>query len=286
MTPIKTPDAIRERLEAGAALAISISGGKDSQALLSAVLRARREYGWTGQVFAIHADLGRLEWNETPTFVRQLVADQDIELVIVRRVRGDLLARWQERMEKLAGTGKPFWSSSAARYCTSDMKRGPIDKHLRQFSNVVCAMGLRANESPARAKKAICGIRTQIDNSKRDAMDWNPIHQWTDADVWAEIGTSLEDLDRRRTLARLGLEQLALAGWPAHPAYVYGNERLSCALCVLACRGDLVNGARRHPALYQQLLGMEQESGFTFRTDLALADLLEDVAATQRALSA
>ena len=273
---INLPDSIAAQLDAGAALAISISGGKDSQALLNSVLGAHQEHGWTGPVFAIHADLGRLEWNETPKFVTELAARYEIELVIVRRAKGDLLDRWQDRMEQLEGTGKPFWSSSAARYCTSDLKRDPIDKYLRRFDHVVVAMGLRADESRERAKKQVCAIRTRIDNSKRTAMDWNPIHHWTEDDVWAELSTSLSDLDDRRLLARGGAEQLALAGWVAHPAYVYGNERLSCSLCVLASKNDLRNGARRHPALYETLVDMERQSGCTFRADLALADLFND----------
>ncbi len=270
---IEIPQSIQQHLEDGATLVISISGGKDSQALLSSLLTARATHGWTGRVVAIHADLGRAEWNETPAFVRAMAAKYDVELVIVRRTKGDLVERWQARMAQLKGTGKPFWSSSQSRYCTSDLKRDPIDKYLRTFDHVVCAMGLRADESPARAKKQVCQVRSRIDNSKRDAMDWNPIHHWTLDDVWAEIGVTAADLAERQELARGGAEQLALAGWPAHPAYVYGNERLSCALCILASKNDLRIGARRHPELYQTLVSMEQESGCTFRADLALADL-------------
>lgn len=55
---IATPPAILTALEAGAALAISISGGKDSQALLAELVPWFRSQGYTGQLFAIHADLG------------------------------------------------------------------------------------------------------------------------------------------------------------------------------------------------------------------------------------
>lgn len=87
------------------------------------------------------------------------------------------------------------------------------------------------------------------------------------------MGVTLDELERRRTLYRAGHEQQALAGWPAHPAYAMGNERLSCALCVLASRSDIENGARHNPELLQALVDMEMESGFSFRQDLRLADL-------------
>ena len=47
------------------------------------------------------------------------------------------------------------------------------------------------------------------------------------------------------------------------------------ALCILASKEDLRNGAKHNPELYQELVYMEHESGWTFRTDLALANLFE-----------
>lgn len=79
----------------------------------------------------IHADLGRAEWIQTPAFVRHLSYVAGLPLVVVRRPQGDLVQEIQDRMVKLAGTDKPFWPSSAQRYCTSDQKRGQIDTFLR-----------------------------------------------------------------------------------------------------------------------------------------------------------
>lgn len=274
---ITTPDTIREQLEAGADLAISISGGKDSQALLSALTREHAAQGWTGRVFAIHADLGRMEWTQTDAIVAAQAEAAGVELVVVQRAKGDLLARIQDRRAQLDGTGRPFWPSSAARYCTSDLKRDPIDKHLRTLSNVVVAMGLRADESSARAKKLPCQIRSRITTQARQAHDWNPILHWSEADVWAELGTSIESLAGRRELYAAGLERLALAGWTSHPAYVFGNERLSCALCVLASRSDLVNGARHNPAIFAELLDMERSTGCTFQAKLSLESIAAEI---------
>jgi hypothetical protein len=213
------------------------------------------------------------------------------DLPVVLRPR-----RFEERREKLKGTGKPFWSSAAQRYCTSDMKRGPIDKCLRDHQHVICAMGLRASESSARAAKDATSVRKGITTTRADvkqaetaaearerwtgndragrlALDWNPILHWSERDVWHRIGHSPEMLRERRRAWQAGRHQTAMAGWNAHPAYVRGNERLSCALCILGSRGDLVNGARHNPRAFEHLLQMERESGYTFRQDFSLEEI-------------
>jgi 3'-phosphoadenosine 5'-phosphosulfate sulfotransferase (PAPS reductase)/FAD synthetase len=291
---ITIPPVIDLLLRQGASLAISISGGKDSQALLNSLAPLTHRYP-LATVFAIHADLGRTEWGETAAHVDRLAKEAGVPLVVVRRSQGDLLDRWQERMVKLAGTGKPFWSSAANRYCTSDLKRGPINMHLRRSRLVISAEGIRRDESPTRAKKPVVEMREAItaealkglsiedalamrNPHQRLAVTWNAIHDWSLDDVWAACGTSCEELERRQVQYRAGDVETALEGWPAHPAYVYGNQRLSCALCVLASNSDIRNGAKHNPELYQELRRMEIASGFTFKAKQSLADIVERAA--------
>lgn len=273
MAQIAVPTEIHNALERGAALAISISGGKDGQAMLNALMGFWYTHDFPGEVFVIHADLGVMEWPQTSGHVRKLARQAGIPLAVVRRPQGDLLDRWQERMEKLKGTGKPFWSSAANRYCTSDLKRGPINKHLRQYPLVISAEGIRAQESKTRAKKPVWEVRSAITTKSREAYTWNPIHHWTLEDVWKACGTSSDDLKRRQQLYREGHIHEALFGWPCHPAYVYGNQRLSCSLCVLASPNDLANGAKHNPEIFQTLVKMETESGCSFRHNFWLRDL-------------
>ena len=277
---VSLPPAIEQQLEAGAALAISISGGKDSQAMLIALVALHRSRGWKGDLLAIHADLGRIEWRQTPGHVQRMADDAGIPLVVVRRADGrDLVDHWVARGERMAAQGKQArpWSDASNRFCTSDMKRDPIDAYLRRYSRVVCAVGIRAEESSARAKKQAWEKR-RIDNTIRTALTWHPLLRWSVSDVLQACGTSVAHLQTRRAQYAAGLTDVALDGWPLHPAYVFGNERLSCQLCVLACNGDLQNGADHSPQLLDELIAIEDRFGFTFKKDRSLRSFKRRVA--------
>lgn len=291
MFDLATPPAIEKALSLGAAVAVSISGGKDSQGIIKAIAAHRAQHGWTGPVFAVHAHLGRAEWRESLPMCRSLADDYGMELAVVRRAQGDMFDQMLARMEKLNGSGKPFWPSSAARYCTSDQKRGPIEKKLREFPLVISVEGIRAEESPNRAKKPVAHIRRRITAKKlreatmldavrswepaagRLALDWYPIHHWTEAEVYEYAGHGLDERNDRRGLYQAGKVEDALAGWQMHAAYVYGNDRVSCNACVLASGNDLTVGARHNPAAFRMLRGMEVESGFTFKNRWSLEQI-------------
>lgn len=292
---IATPPAIEQALRLGAAVVVSISGGKDSQSIIKAVAAHRAQHGWAGPLFAIHAHLGRAEWRESLLMCRKLAAEHHLELVVVRRASGDLFDQIVTRMRQKAGDGQPFWPSSAARYCTSDQKRGPIEKKLREFPLVISVEGIRAEESPARRKKPVAEVRGRITTKKlkgvnlddtvrswepaagRLALNWYPIHGWSEAEVYEYADHSLDERDERRALYRAGKVTQALDGWAMHPAYVYGNDRVSCNLCVLAGGGDLHVGARHNPAAFHFLRGLEVQSGFSFKNGWSL-EQVEEVA--------
>ncbi|MFD7959236.1 phosphoadenosine phosphosulfate reductase family protein [Streptomyces zaomyceticus] len=124
------------------------------------------------------------------------------------------------------------WMSSAARWCTSDTKRGPIWTfytrlagelaHLGRPVHILACIGQRAAESSNRAKLAPVEIDRSASNGLRHVTTWRPIHGWSDVDVWREVARS---------------------GLPYHEAYDWGNRRLSCVFCVRGCTSNLVNGA-------------------------------------------
>lgn len=249
-------------------------------------------HGWTGTIYAIHADLGRAEWPQSMPMCEQIAAKHGWHLEIVQRTKGDLVQQIGDRMKTLIGTGKPFWPSASARYCTSDQKRDPINKILRNHKLVISAEGLRAEESTTRAKKPQLAIRKRITAKRlrdlplaealdarrpdnRLALDWYPILDWKVAQVYERCGHSLTELDWRRELYAAGREAEALDGWTMHPAYVFGNERVSCMLCILATANDLRNGATHNPKLAEHYFQLEVIGDSTFKSGKSLADICD-----------
>lgn len=276
---LNIPPELERQMALGAALVISISGGKDSQAMARAVSRLHRERGWTGPLLAVHADLGRIEWQGSMAQVQRIARESGLKLEIVRRRDGegrwDMVDHWIERAETQLAQGKQArpWSDAKNRFCTSDMKRDPINKLLRRFSRVVSAEGIRAEESSARAKKPCWSERARITTRDRLAFTWNPILNWTISDVWGELGSSPVDLIRRQWLYQENRIAEALDGWNAHKVYVMGNQRLSCAFCVLGSKNDLQNAAKHEPKLYAELVGIERKYGFSFQANRSLESL-------------
>lgn len=237
-----TPE-IETALRRGAGVALSVSGGKDSDAMTYAVLAWLKREGLKNEVWLVHADLGKAELKATPKHVEELSLRTGVPLAVVRHTKFDLVDGIRNRMKVRPEV--PPWPSAKNRQCTSDWKRGPISKWLRnQFptGEVVCAMGLRADESSARAKKKVGELRDDCCSRVRTVWNWNPIHKCEIVDVWEMIGEN-----------------------PRHPAYALGNDRVSCALCILANEGDLLNGAIQDEELFQSYCDIEIESGFSFR---------------------
>ena len=246
-------------LRQGAALVLSVSGGKDSDAMCHHLLDLRQREGWCGSVCLIHADLGRAEWHSTSAYVQGLAERLKVPLHIARWTQGDLIDRIWARWETLNHAVCP-WPSAKIRFCTSDMKQGPISRFIRQtFSGrVICAMGLRAQESSTRARKLILSPRRDCmaPTKGRFVYDWLPIHDWTERQVW--------DCIRQH-------------GSVFHEAYQLGNQRLSCACCILASLNDLLNGAIHNPDTYRELCRIEAVTGYSFRLNLWLSDLKPDL---------
>jgi 3'-phosphoadenosine 5'-phosphosulfate sulfotransferase (PAPS reductase)/FAD synthetase len=259
-----TPD-LQEALRSDPVVAINTSGGKDSAALAYRVMRYLDEIGHRGERLLVHADLGEVEWEASLPTCQRTAERLGIELLVVKKP-GGLMARWNSRWEAIVQRYSAMerakvtmpWSSAAFRYCTGELKQIPIASALaKRFPGrvMISALGLRAQESAARAAKPIAAIDPKFSVAGRTYWTWNPILRWDLQTVWDEIER---------------------AGDVPHHAYTeFGSTRVSCSFCVLASLNDLKAAARceSNAAAYRAMVDLEIRSTFSFQAGRWLADI-------------
>jgi len=265
--PIETSPEVRDLLAAHAPVALGVSGGKDSSATALATTTYLDEMGHRGPRLLIHSDLGRVEWRESLPMCQRLADFLGLELVVVRRLAGDLLDRWQVRwrtnVERYANLETVRlilpWSTPSMLFCRSELKAAIICRELIQrFPGqvILSATGIRREESATRAHAPIAVQQPRLTNAthRTSGFDWHPIVSWSLAQV----------------LAYHQIRQ-----FPLHPAYARGMTRVSCAYCVLASLADLTTSATspNNQELYRELVDIEILSSFSFQSGQWLGDV-------------
>lgn len=235
-------EAIKRR-DAGALFVVNHSGGADSQAATIEVA----QHVPPSQMLIVHATLGKSEWPGALEKARQHAADIGAPFIVAQsNSHPDLLSMVRRRFAQRPEV--PSWPSASNRQCTSDLKRGPIEREIRRYAaargikNIVNVTGIRAQESTNRKKMSCWKRNTHQSVAGRDWMEWLPIHRLSREEV---------------------RERISGAGQELHPAYDCGNERLSCVFCIMASKNDLRNGAIQNPELYREHVELERETGYT-----------------------
>ncbi|MDE9437396.1 phosphoadenosine phosphosulfate reductase family protein [Xenorhabdus bovienii] len=224
------PSQVSIFIEAGAIFYVSHSGGKDSQAMY-ALLQGAVPHE---QIVVVHANLGDVEW---PGVIDHISENITHELNIVQATKTFL------GMVEARG----MWPSPKYRQCTSDLKRGPIQKFIRgdlksrEKTLAVDCTGIRAEESPNRAKRQPFTLNKTLTNKTRTVYSWLPIFDLSTESVFQIIND---------------------VGQVPFWAYEY-NDRLSCVFCIMGSLNDLRHGARRNPKLYRRYVDMEKQIGHT-----------------------
>lgn len=244
----------RDELDRGALFVVNHSGGKDSQATGIRVAEMVPQ----GQLLFAHATLGEHEWEGALEHARDCAAAAGAPFVVAQSVK-TFFEMVEHRFKVRPGPNSPCWPSASNRQCTSDLKRGPIEREVRRyaaargFTRIVSCMGMRAEESPARAKlvawernaRQWMEPRPLKGGGQRPGRAWHnwlPIHSLSRDEVFATIES---------------------AGQRPHWAYAAGNERLSCVFCILGSASDARNGAIHRPDLYSRYVEIEQRTGYT-----------------------
>jgi len=226
-----TPDKVSLISDPQALFVVNHSGGKDSQAmyiLLRSLIPA-------DQLIIIHADLPEVDWVGIEDHIK-VYSHHPFYVVRANKTFFQMVEHRQK------------FPSPKNRQCTSDLKRGPINKFIRHYSLlngykiIVNCTGIRAEESPARAKKIPFSKNEKLSNSKRTWYEWMPIHSLVTIEVF---------------------EIIAAAGEVPFWTYAAGMSRLSCCFCFMASINDLRVAAQLLPILYKRYCDTEIKYNFT-----------------------
>lgn len=223
-------------------LVISFSGGKDSQAMLAFICEKYPDH----KKHVVFADTG-WEHDGIIEWCRQEAGRFGLPLHVVRNPNKDFFKMVRHR-KKFPGM--------SMRQCTSDLKTGPIMTWIRRNVKdpvVINCVGLRAEESAARAKKPKLSRNKKESNSKRVIWNWNPIHDWSEYRV-------------RGYLIEKGIH--------LHPAYQY-LKRLSCRVCIFMNDHDLRQVKKNDPGAIELVSQVEKEIGFNMMARGSMLEILE-----------
>lgn len=236
---------------------ISVSGGKDSTALLLLAIERKPE-----NLQAVFADTGN-EHPQTYDYVRYL---EQATGVPIRWVKADFTAdierkrryvaqKWPDKgvrsevieraMAALKPTGNPFldlciWKgrfpSTKARFCSEELKRNPIIEQvqmplLEAGHKVISWQGVRADESPSRAKLP------EWEDVGGGLWNYRPILQWTAEQCFA--------MHKKH-------------GIDHNPLYEQGMGRVGCMPCIHARKDELLEISRRFPAEIERIAEWER----------------------------
>ncbi len=267
-------------------IVVNSSAGKDSQAMLSDMVRRCDALGIDrSRIVVAHADLGRIEWEGTKALAKAQADAFGVRFEAEKRPQGDLLH--QVEFER------KMWPSSTCRYCTSDHKRGQVLKILTRLTEetratlpkdveimatvrvkdedgnwikvqrprmverpvrILNCMGIRSQESPARSIKNPFEYNAKASGKGlvKHVDTYYPIFDWTENAVWAEIKRSEVE---------------------HHMAYDLGMGRLSCVFCVFAPKSMLMIAGEHNRELLEEYVAVEERIGHTFRKGFKIAEV-------------
>ena len=207
----------------GLQLIASVSGGKDSTAVLLALREAELPHR------AVFADTG---WEAPETYAYMDTLRQRLDLQIdVVGVEGGMRSQIMHR------AGFP---ARMQRWCTRKLKLEPLrgyhdDVEGQTGVETVAVLGVRAAESRARAK--LPELEDEPCAERRwGGWVWRPILRWSLEDVL--------QMHRRHDV-------------PMNPLYHAGHERVGCYPCIYARKEEIRLIAERSPSRIDEIRDLE-----------------------------
>lgn len=261
---------------------VSVSGGKDSTALLLLAIERQTE-----NLQAVFADTGH-EHQQTYEYVNYLSE----KVFPIRWVKADFTAqiarkreyvatKWREEgvpeqrvleaIEALQPTGNPFldlclWKgrfpSTKARFCTDELKRNPVIEQvfmplMDKGDEIYSWQGVRADESLARRHLP------ELSEEGGGLFNYRPILKWTAQDCF--------DMHKKH-------------GIKHNPLYEQAMGRVGCMPCINARKDELLEISKRFPdeiervAKWEKMVGQAAKRGrSTLMPILNQGDTVEEI---------
>ena len=234
---------IPREVEEAEAIFVSHSGGKDSQAMLASLVRM----GLKDKIVIIHSDLGAMEWEEMAPWIKANAFGLPVHVTQAEMSFFDL-ARKYKRLP-----------SGRQQFCTDFLKTKPIGAWIHAYmsehgiTRAINATGMRAEESPRRAKKipfilskgkGTSGMFQPKKHKGHIIHDWMPIFDY---------------------LAQYVFEEIKNAGQRPHKVYELGFSRLSCVFCVNGRIDEHKKASELRPELFKEMVKLERDLGKTLR---------------------
>jgi 3'-phosphoadenosine 5'-phosphosulfate sulfotransferase (PAPS reductase)/FAD synthetase len=237
------------------AFVVNHSGGKDSTRMLGFI----RTNFPDAPAYAVMADTGFEHQRpiSAADFARQRCAEFGLELTVVRHPRRTYL----EMVEK-----RGMFPSPQFRQCTSDLKRGPIDKFIRSLPHkvIVNCIGIRSEESNPRSRLSPLTSNQNLSTRCRTVYNWLPVFDQMLSEV----------------LAWHWVNAIRL-----HPVYVpeYHKDgttggylrRFSCRVCIFSTDADLAAIHLHDRPAFDAVAELERKMKFTMRPGASLIQIVE-----------
>jgi DNA sulfur modification protein DndC len=216
---------------------VSHSGGKDSQAMLSLLIRM----GLKDKIVLVHSDLGEMEWEPMHDWIESISYNIPLNIVASNMDFFEM-ARKYKRLP-----------SGMHQFCTDFLKTKPIAAFIHDYMTenklrtAINATGMRAEESKRRAMKSPF---QKSDMTQPKKYPDHLIHDWLPI-----FGYEINDV----------MEEIKLAGQKPHKIYSEGFSRLSCAICVNGRIEEHKKAAQMRPVLARKMAQLERDLGKTIR---------------------